>query len=364
MSILFGHYVADAGSIEVDGRPLPPGQPRAALAAGIGMVHQHFTLADNLSVLDNVMLGTEPLWRPFSRRAAARAQAARRWRRASACTVDPDARVGDLSVGERQRVEILKALADRGRARILILDEPTAVLTPQESESLFATLRQMVAAGPVDHLHQPQARRGAARRRTASRCCAPAGWWPTLPAAGADAAGRAMVGRRDGARAPPRVAPATRSAAATHVRAARRPARWPRRRSAGAARRRDRRASPASPATARRRWPTLLCGTRRPTPARCCSTGRALPPAPARLGRRRRRPHSRGPPRRRRGRRPAAVGERGARALRTPRLSRAGLIRRGAATRPCGGHRRALRRARRPGSTRRRARCRAATCRS
>ena len=74
VSILFGHYVADAGTIEVDGRPLPPGQPKAALAAGIGMVHQHFTLADNLSVLDNVMLGTEPLWQPFSRRREARAR--------------------------------------------------------------------------------------------------------------------------------------------------------------------------------------------------------------------------------------------------------------------------------------------------
>lgn len=144
VSILFGHYLADEGTIEVDGQPLPPGQPKAALAAGIGMVHQHFTLADNLSVLDNVMLGTEPLWQPFSRRAAARERlldASRRF----GLQVDPGARVGDLSVGERQRVEILKALV-RG-ARILILDEPTAVLTPQESEALFATLAQMVAAG-------------------------------------------------------------------------------------------------------------------------------------------------------------------------------------------------------------------------
>ncbi len=144
VSILFGHYLADAGTIEVDGRPLPPGQPKAALDSGIGMVHQHFTLADNLSVLDNVMLGTEPLWQPFSRRAAARArllEAAQRF----GLAVEPEARVGDLSVGERQRVEILKALV-RG-ARILILDEPTAVLTPQESESLFATLGQLVAAG-------------------------------------------------------------------------------------------------------------------------------------------------------------------------------------------------------------------------
>ena len=144
VSILFGHYEADEGVIEVDGRPLPPGQPRAALDSGIGMVHQHFTLADNLSVLDNVMLGTEPLWRPWSRREAARARllaAAQRF----GLAVQPDARVGTLSVGERQRVEILKALV-RG-ARILILDEPTAVLTPQESESLFATLKQMVAEG-------------------------------------------------------------------------------------------------------------------------------------------------------------------------------------------------------------------------
>lgn len=144
VSILFGHYLADAGEIEVFGERLPPGQPKAALAAGIGMVHQHFALADNLSVLDNVMLGTEPLWRPFSRRSDARARlldAAQRF----GLQVDPQARVGDLSVGERQRVEILKALT-RG-AKILILDEPTAVLTPQESESLFATLGQLVAAG-------------------------------------------------------------------------------------------------------------------------------------------------------------------------------------------------------------------------
>jgi simple sugar transport system ATP-binding protein len=149
VSILFGHYLADAGSIEVFGRELPPGQPRAALEAGIGMVHQHFTLADNLSVLDNVMLGTESLWQPFSRRGQAR-RALEQAARDFGLEVDPDARVGELSVGERQRVEILKALVAFGRkrgARILILDEPTAVLTPQESESLFATLGQMVARG-------------------------------------------------------------------------------------------------------------------------------------------------------------------------------------------------------------------------
>ena len=144
VSILFGHYTADAGHIKLFGQLLPPGKPKAALAAGVGMVHQHFTLADNLSVLDNVMLGTEPLWQVFSRRQAAR----RRLLEVAArfgLQVAPDALVGSLSVGERQRVEILKALY-RG-ARILILDEPTAVLTPQESEALFKTLAQMVAQG-------------------------------------------------------------------------------------------------------------------------------------------------------------------------------------------------------------------------
>ena len=130
MSILFGHYTADEGEIEVFGRPLAPGLPRAALAAGIGMVHQHFTLADNLGVLDNVMMGTEPWWQPFSRRAAARARLLEVSQRFG-LPVQPEARVGSLSVGERQRVEILKALY-RG-ARILILDEPTAVLTPVAS---------------------------------------------------------------------------------------------------------------------------------------------------------------------------------------------------------------------------------------
>ena len=144
VSILFGHYVADAGAVEAFGKPLAPGDPAAALAAGIGMVHQHFTLADNLSVLDNVMIGTEPLWRPRSDRAAARARLLDISRRFG-LAVQPDAAVASLSVGERQRVEILKALY-RG-ARVLILDEPTAVLTPQESDALFATLKHFVADG-------------------------------------------------------------------------------------------------------------------------------------------------------------------------------------------------------------------------
>ena len=144
MSILFGHYVADEGEISVRGEPLTPGSPNAAIAAGIGMVHQHFTLADNLTVLDNIILGAEPLWQIKSGRGAARARIL-----ALAgdygLEVNPDAVVASLTVGERQRVEILKALYRE--ARILILDEPTAVLTPQESASLFATLKRFVAHG-------------------------------------------------------------------------------------------------------------------------------------------------------------------------------------------------------------------------
>ncbi len=144
MNILFGHYVADEGLIEIDGKPLEPGSPGAAIKAGIGMVHQHFTLADNLSVLDNIVLGTEPLWSLSSDRGKAR----RRIRELGSTfglAVDPDAGVMSLSVGERQRVEILKALYRE--AKILILDEPTAVLTPQESLSLFDTLKRFALNG-------------------------------------------------------------------------------------------------------------------------------------------------------------------------------------------------------------------------
>ncbi len=144
MNILFGHYVADAGVIKAFGKVLPPGEPKAALAAGIGMVHQHFTLAENLTVLDNVVLGTESLWRFSSATAKARARILALGE-AYGLKVDPDAVVASLSVGEKQRIEILKALYRN--ARILILDEPTAVLTPQESEALFDTLKRFVAKG-------------------------------------------------------------------------------------------------------------------------------------------------------------------------------------------------------------------------
>ena len=148
-SILFGHYVADAGRVLVadpEGRlqPLTAGSPHAALAAGVGMVHQHFTLATTLSALDNIVLGTEPLWRWRRRRRAARRKV-ERLIAASGLEVSLDAAVATLSIGERQRVEILKALYRD--VRVLILDEPTAVLTPQEAESLFQTLDGLTRSG-------------------------------------------------------------------------------------------------------------------------------------------------------------------------------------------------------------------------
>jgi simple sugar transport system ATP-binding protein len=148
-SILFGHYVADAGRVllaDAAGalRTLPPGSPHAALAAGVGMVHQHFALAANLSALDNVMLGIEPLWRWRRHRRAARRRLEALMTGAG-LEVPLDTPVGGLSIGERQRVEILKALYRD--VRVLILDEPTAVLTPQEAESLFATLGGLAQRG-------------------------------------------------------------------------------------------------------------------------------------------------------------------------------------------------------------------------
>jgi len=140
MSILYGFYQADGGTIEVDGKPARIASSHDAIALGIGMVHQHFMLVDTLSALDNVMLGAEPAWRLTVARRIVR-ERLDVLMRDTGLVVDLDARVEDLPVGERQRLEILKALY-RG-ARILILDEPTAVLTPHETEQLFVTLRRL-----------------------------------------------------------------------------------------------------------------------------------------------------------------------------------------------------------------------------
>ena len=145
-NILTGLYRADEGELELYGAPVDFQSPRDALDAGICMVHQHFRLVEPFTVAENVVLGDHRdigrsfllHQRPIERRVT---ELGERY----GLSVDPRARIWQLSVGEQQRVEILKALYRE--ARILILDEPTAVLTPQEAESLFATLRAMSAEG-------------------------------------------------------------------------------------------------------------------------------------------------------------------------------------------------------------------------
>ncbi|MBX3499415.1 MAG: ABC transporter ATP-binding protein [Alphaproteobacteria bacterium] len=144
MSILYGLYEADAGEILIDGEPVRIRGPADAIAHGIGMVHQHFMLVDTFTVLENLVLGAEG--GPVLRRglAAARRELSR-LAGEYGLSVDPDAVVAGLSVGEQQRVEILKVLL-RG-ARVLILDEPSAVLTPQETDRLFRILATLKERG-------------------------------------------------------------------------------------------------------------------------------------------------------------------------------------------------------------------------
>jgi simple sugar transport system ATP-binding protein len=143
MNILAGIYRPDEGEIRVRGERFEADSPRDAIAAGIGMIHQHFTLVPSLTVTENVLLGlTEPRFRLDLREYGARIAALSE---RTGLRVDPEARVWQLSVGEQQRVEILKMLY-RG-ARILVMDEPTAVLAPQEIEELFRTLRGMTRSG-------------------------------------------------------------------------------------------------------------------------------------------------------------------------------------------------------------------------
>lgn len=147
LSILAGLYPADRGTVEVFGKPLPPG-PLGAIAAGVGMVHQHFKLAADLTGLENVILGHEPSG-PLGTLAMGPA------RRAVAdlasehgLDIELDRRIEDMGVGERQRVEVLKVLY-RG-ARLLVLDEPTAVLTPDESTRLLDLAVGLARGGPTD----------------------------------------------------------------------------------------------------------------------------------------------------------------------------------------------------------------------
>src|SRR5215510_3269331 len=144
MGILYGYYRPDHGEILVRERPAILRSPQDALAVGIGMVHQHFMLVEPFTALENVILGVEGGF--LLRAGLARARAAlERLGREYHLDVDLDARVADLGVGQRQRVEILKALY-RG-ADLLILDEPTAVLTPQEADHLFEILRALRRQG-------------------------------------------------------------------------------------------------------------------------------------------------------------------------------------------------------------------------
>src|SRR5262245_38929659 len=144
MGILYGYYRPDRGEILVRGRPVAIRSPQDALAAGIGMVHQHFMLVEPFTVLENVVLGVEGGFRLEGGLARARAELSRLGAEYH-LEVPPDARIADLGVGHRQRVEILKALY-RG-ADVLILDEPTAVLTPQEADHLFRILRALREQG-------------------------------------------------------------------------------------------------------------------------------------------------------------------------------------------------------------------------
>ncbi|NHR07074.1 ABC transporter ATP-binding protein [Chromobacterium haemolyticum] len=144
MSILYGYYQADSGAIRVNGKEAPIRNSQEAIELGIGMVHQHFMLVDTFTVLENIVLGAEGGLVLKKGLDEAR-EHLKELNRNYSLEVDPDALVGDLGVGLQQRVEILKALY-RG-ADVLILDEPTAVLTPQEADHLFHILRSLKAQG-------------------------------------------------------------------------------------------------------------------------------------------------------------------------------------------------------------------------
>ncbi len=144
MKVLYGLVAPDEGEIEVHGRPLRRHSPAQAIAAGLGMVFQHFMLVGPLTVAENVFLGMEPRRGPFLDRARAVSEVRALGERFG-LPIDPSMRVEDCSVGLQQRVEILKVLLRQ--AKVIVLDEPTAVLTPQEVDELLATLRRLAAEG-------------------------------------------------------------------------------------------------------------------------------------------------------------------------------------------------------------------------
>ena len=153
MNILYGLLHADSGIMAVGGKEVRFTGPGDAIAHGIGMVHQHFMLIPPLTVAENVVLGQEPSKKGFVDRSRAN-QIVQDLSDQYGLKVDPTAKVETLSVGIEQRIEIIKVLY-RG-AEILILDEPTAVLTPQEVDELFEILRALKKSGKNDHLYYPQ----------------------------------------------------------------------------------------------------------------------------------------------------------------------------------------------------------------
>ena len=144
MNMIYGLYKPDEGEILVNDAPVDIAGPKDAIELGIGMVHQHFQLVDVLTVTENVMLGNETVSGPFLRRDTARREI-QQLSQEYGLDVDPDALISDLPVGIQQRVEIIKALYRH--ADILILDEPTAVLTPQETLGLFKIMRALLDRG-------------------------------------------------------------------------------------------------------------------------------------------------------------------------------------------------------------------------
>jgi general nucleoside transport system ATP-binding protein len=145
MNVLYGLYHPDEGEIRINGKPITLGSTKDAIDAGIGMVHQHFMLVPVMTVAENIVLATEPTRGGVLLDYDAATRRVRDLANTFKFAVDPNARVADITVGQQQRVEILKALYRN--ADILILDEPTAVLTPQESHELFAILKTLTQEG-------------------------------------------------------------------------------------------------------------------------------------------------------------------------------------------------------------------------
>ena len=194
MNVLYGLYRPDEGEILIDGKHAELGSPRAAIENGVGMVHQHFMLIPVMSVAENIVLATEPTHHGVLLDYAAAEKRVREISTRFGLDVDPRAIVRDITVGQQQRVEILKALY-RG-ADILVLDEPTAVLTPQEAKELFAIIRSLTEQGKsiIFISHKLNEVTEVADRITVLRRGKKI---ETLPAAGATEASlaRLMVGR-------------------------------------------------------------------------------------------------------------------------------------------------------------------------